>query len=98
MTLDLSRIEFENDVFTYETDAGTLMFYALDENPPLGGGEASYKRVVIALVDSEGAETILSSVIGLEWRGYTVRSEHVELEGGLLTLDNIALCTLETPE
>lgn len=98
MTLDLSRIEFSNEVFTYETDKGTLTFYALDENPPLTGVETSFKKIIISLTDLEENETLLSSVIGLQQGDYQLQTEYVELEGSVLTLDNIAKCTLEIAE
>ena len=97
MTLDLSRITFVNDVFSYDTEDGSLLFYALNEDLPRDSKHSPVQRVVIALIDLVGNETILSSIIGITLYGYTLLTEVKELEGEMLTLDNIALCSLETP-
>lgn len=96
MIFDLSKVEFANDVFKYEIESGTLIFYAVNESIKRGDLEVPIKRVVVAIEDLDENQTILSSIIGLEKDGYLVSSNDSTLEGKMLTTDNIASCTLET--
>lgn len=98
MTFDLSKVEFANDVFKYEIESGTLIFYAVNESIKRDDLEVPIKRVVVAVEDLDENQTILSSIIGFEKDGYLVSSDDSTLEGQMLTTDNIASCTLETPD
>lgn len=98
MLFDLSKVEFVNDVFKYEIESGTLIFYAVNESIKRDDLEIPIKRVVVAVEDLEENQTILSSIIGFEKDGYLVSSDNSTLEGQMLTTDNIASCTLEIPD
>lgn len=98
MLFDLSKVEFVNDVFKYEIESGTLIFYAVNESIKRDDLEVPIKRVVVAVEDLEENQTILSSIIGFEKDGYLVSSDKSTLEGQMLTTDNIASCTLEIPD
>lgn len=98
MIFDLSKVEFANDVFKYETESGTLIFYAVNESIKRDDLEVPIKRVVVAIEDLDENQTILSSIIGFEKDGYLVSSDDSTLEGQMLTTDNIASCTLEIPD
>lgn len=98
MTFDLSKAEFVNDVFKYEIESGTLIFYSVNESIKRNGLEVPIKRVVVAVEDLDENQTILSSIIGFEKDGYLVSSDDSALEGQMLTTDNIASCTLEIPD
>lgn len=98
MLFDLSKVEFVNDVFKYEIESGTLVFYAVNESIKRDDLEVPIKRVVVAVEDLEENQTILSSIIGFEKDGYLVSSDNSTLEGQMLTTDNIASCTLEIPD
>ena len=98
MVFDLSKVEFANDVFKYEIESGTLIFYAVNESIKRDDLEVPIKRVVVAIEDLDENQTILSSIIGLEKDGYLVSSNDSALEGKMLTTDNIASCTLEIPD
>ena len=98
MIFDLSKVEFVNDVFKYEMESGTLIFYAVNESIKRDDLEVPIKRVVVAIEDLSENQTILSSIIGLEKDGYLVSSNDSALEGKMLTTDNIASCTLEIPD
>ena len=98
MILDLSKAEFANDVFKYEIESGTLIFYSVNESIKRDGLEVPIKRVVVAVEDLDENQTILSSIIGFEKDGYLVSSDDSTLEGQMLTTDNIASCTLEIPD
>ena len=98
MIFDLSKVEFANDVFKYEIESGTLIFYSVNESIKRDGLEVPIKRVVVAVEDLDESQTILSSVIGFEKDGYLVSSDDSALEGQMLTTDNIASCTLEIPD
>lgn len=98
MLFDLSKVEFVNDVFKYEIESGTLIFYAVNESIKRDDLEVPIKRVVVAVEDLEENQTILSSIIGFEKDGYLVSSDNSALEGQMLTTDNIASCTLEIPD
>ena len=98
MLFDLSKVEFVNDVFKYEIESGTLIFYAVNESRKRDDLEVPIKRVVVAVEDLEENQTILSSIIGFEKDGYLVSSDNSTLEGQMLTTDNIASCTLEIPD
>lgn len=98
MIFDLSKVEFSNDVFKYEIESGTLIFYSVNESIKRDDLEVPIKRVVVAIEDLDENQTILSSIIGLENDGYLVSSDDSSLEGQMLTTDNIASCTLEIPD
>lgn len=98
MIFDLSKVEFANDVFKYEIESGTLIFYAVNESIKRDDLEVPIKRVVVAIEDLDENQTILSSIIGFEKDGYLVSSDDSNLEGQMLTTDNIASCTLEIPD
>ena len=98
MIFDLSKVEFANDVFKYEIESGTLIFYSVNESIKRDDLEVPIKRVVVAVEDLDENQTILSSIIGFEKDGYLVPSDDSTLEGQMLTTDNIASCTLEIPD
>lgn len=98
MIFDLSKVEFANDVFKYEVESGTLIFYSVNESIKRNDLEVPIKRVVVAIEDLDENQTILSSIIGFEKDGYLVSSVDSTLEGQMLTTDNIASCTLEIPD
>lgn len=98
MIFDLSKVEFANDVFKYEIEIGTLIFYSVNESIKRDDLEVPIKRVVVAVEDLNENQTILSSIIGFEKDGYLVSSDDSTLEGQMLTTDNIASCTLEIPD
>lgn len=95
MTYDLSKVVFQNNLFTYETEDETLLFYALDESIDYNGDATPIKEILIATVDEEGNQTLLSSVIGLTYNGFRLTSDNAELEGAKLSLDNMSQCKLE---
>ena len=98
MIFDLSKVEFANDVFKYEIESGTLIFYSVNESIKRDDLEVPIKRVVVAIEDLDENQMVLSSVIGFEKDGYLVSSSDSALEGQMLTIDNIASCTLEIPD
>lgn len=98
MIFDLSKVEFANDVFKYEIESGTLIFYSVNESIKRDDLEVPIKRVVVAVEDLDDSQTIFSSIIGFEKDGYLVSSDDSTLEGQMLTTDNIASCTLEIPD
>lgn len=98
MIFDLSKVEFANDVFKYEIESGTLIFYSVNESIKRDDLEVPIKRVVVAVEDLDENQTVLSSIIGFEKDGYLVSSDDSALEGQMLTTDNIASCTLEIPD
>ena len=98
MIFDLSKVEFANDVFTYDIESGTLIFYSVNESIKRDDLEVPIKRVVVSVEDLDENQTILSSIIGFEKDGYLVSSDDSALEGQMLTTDNIASCTLEIPD
>lgn len=98
MIFDLSKVEFVNDVFKYEIESGTLIFYSVNESIKRDDLEVPIKRVLVAIEDLDENQTILSSIIGFEKDGYLVFSDDSTLEGQMLTTDNIASCTLEIPD
>ena len=98
MIFDLSKAKFVNDVFKYEIESGKLIFYSVNESIKCDDLEVPIKRVIVAVEDLDENQTILSSIIGFEKDGYLVSSNDSALEGQMLTLDNIASCTLEIPD
>ena len=98
MIFDLSKAKFVNDVFKYEIESGALIFYSVNESIKRDDLEVPIKRVIVAVEDLDENQTILSSIIGFEKDSYLVSSNDSALEGQMLTLDNIASCTLEIPD
>ena len=98
MIFDLSKAKFVNDVFKYEIESGVLIFYSVNESIKRDDLEVPIKRVIVAVEDLDENQTILSSIIGFEKDVYLVSSNDSALEGQMLTLDNIASCTLEIPD
>ena len=72
MIFDLSKVEFANDVFKYEIESGTLIFYSVNESIKRDDLEVPIKRVVVVVEDLDENQTILSSIIGFEKDGYLV--------------------------
>lgn len=98
MIFDLSKVKFENDVFKYEIESGTLIFYSVNESIKNNDLEVPIKRVVVSIEDFDDNQTIISSIIGFKKDGYLIASDDSTLEGQMLTTDNIASCTLEIPD
>ena len=98
MELDLSKVTFSNGIFNFELIDYTLIMYNVNESMTFGSAEVPVKRIVLMLEDADGNQTQLSSVIGFSFKGYKLTTGTKELEGQLLTEDNISYCKLEIPE
>lgn len=96
MVVDINEITFEND-FAYINCANgsVLVLNKLDEDIVEGQGEAVIKNINIALVDIDDNYIRCNLAIGMENEYIKLYSEYKELEGKVLTVDNMSLCKIE---
>ena len=96
MLVELSKVTFTND-FAYIDcpDGSTLILNKLDEAIFDGEKESIIKNINIALVDIDENYYNCNMAVGLSNDFIHLYSEHKEIEGQVLTLDNINLCFIE---
>lgn len=99
MTIDLSLIEFDNDLFETDLpDGSVLTLYKLDEAIATDNGEVVINNILLQQTDMEGNIITIPSVIGMGEGNISLLSDYDELSGQVLTSDNMAKCTIEVSE
>ena len=97
MEIYLKDVIFENDFFTIGTpDGGTLRLNKIDEklNVSVLLKDVEINRINIEYESSEGIVTLCSSVIGLSNNLMEIQTNNRELEGEVLTAENMQYCTI----
>ena len=97
MEIYLKDVIFENDFFTIGTpDGGTLRLNKIDEklNVSVLLKDVEINRINIEYESSEGIVTLCSSVIGLSNNLMEIQTNIRELEGEVLTAENMQYCTI----
>lgn len=99
MTIDLSLIEFDNDLFETDLpDGSVLTLYKLDEAIATDNGEVVINNILLQQTDTEGSIHVVPSIIGMGEGNISLLSDYEELLGQVLTGDNMAKCTIEVSE
>lgn len=100
MVIDLSNIEFENDLFIIPLgDGGFLTLNVIDESIKLDNySDTEIKRVNLELTTLDSVVYQLSSVIGIKGEKASVFTDYIEYEGAVLTPDNLHFCRIEIYE
>lgn len=97
MEIYLKDVIFENDFFTIGTpDGGILRLNKIDEklNVSVLLKDVEINRINIEYESSEGIVTLCSSVIGLSNNLMEIQTNIRELEGEVLTAENMQYCTI----
>ena len=97
MEIYLKDVILENDFFTIGTpDGGTLRLNKIDEklNVSVLLKDVEINRINIEYESSEGIVTLCSSVIGLSNNLMEIQTHNIELEGEVLTAENMQYCTI----
>ena len=97
MEIYLKDVILENDFFTIGTpDGGTLRLNKIDEklNVSVLLKDVEINRINIEYESSEGIVTLCSSVIGLSNNLMEIQTNIKELEGEVLTAENMQYCTI----
>ena len=97
MEIYLKDVTLENDFFTISTpDGGTLRLNKIDEklNVSVLLKDVEINRINIEYESSEGIVTLCSSVIGLSNNLMEIQTNNRELEGEVLTAENMQYCTI----
>lgn len=99
MTIDLSLVTFENNLFKTDLpDGSVLSLYSINEALETDEEDVIIDDILIQKTDIEDNVTFISSVIGITTQDITVASAYPELLGQSLTLSNLAKCTIEVSE
>ena len=97
MEIYLKDVTLENDFFTIGTpDGGTLRLNKIDEklNVSVLLKDVEINRINIEYESSEGIVTLCSSIIGLSNNLMEIQTNIRELEGEVLTAENMQYCTI----
>ena len=97
MEIYLKDVILENDFFTIGTpDGGTLRLNKIDEklNVSVLLEDVEINRINIEYESSEGTVTLCSSIIGLSNNLMEIQTNIRELEGEVLTAENMQYCTI----
>ena len=97
MEIYLKDVIFENDFFTIGTpDGGTLRLNKIDEklNVSVLLKDVEINKINIEFESYDGTVTLCSSVIGLSNNLMEIQTNTKELEGEVLTTENMQYCTI----
>ena len=100
MVIKLSGVTFTNDMFYLAVRRNsTLLLNRVDEWLKSGEEETKVHRINIEIIDNTYNEkTRCPSIIGLSNKLMALHTEYSELEGQVLTEENMEKCTLEVYE
>lgn len=100
MTIDLSKITFDNDFYSVMlTDGSLLKINRIDEDFMYAGHEIDVSALNIEITVPDETESIVCpSVIGLANDYFVIRTDYEEYLGHRLTEDNMRYCIIETVE
>ena len=97
MEIYLKDVTLENDFFTIGTpDGGTLHLNKIDEklNVSVLLKDVEINRINIEFESYDGTVTLCSSIIGLSNNLMEIQTNIRELEGEVLTAENMQYCTI----
>lgn len=98
MIFDLSKIEFVNDMFSTDLPNGDLLVLnKLDEAFAVAGftKEVKFNRINIEVVKADGSSVPCISVVGMSDDYISITTKYSELEGSILSMDNLDKCFIE---
>ena len=97
MEIYLKNVIFENNFFTVGTpDGGTLRLNKIDEklNVSVLLKDVEINRINLEFESYDGTVTLCSSIIGLSNNLMEIQTNIIELEGEVLTAENMQYCTI----
>ena len=100
MTVNLSEVEFTSDLLEIETENGnTLILNKVNEEFTMQIDDVNYdtkvNRINIAVLpEGEEQQIVCGGIIGIKDKYVTVISDYPELQGKLLTEDNMEYCSI----
>jgi hypothetical protein len=98
-TITLTPDVFENDVFIYTVGTDKyLRFYILNEDYNTSSGSVGVHRVLCELIEQTDDGFVgyaLPNIVGMSNKVFGISSESLELQGAVLTSENMAFCTME---
>lgn len=100
MTVNLSEVEFTSDLWEIETENGnTLILNKINEEFTMQIDDVNYdtkvNRINIAVLpEGEEQQIVCEGIIGIKDKYVTVISDYPELQGKLLTEDNMEYCSI----
>lgn len=99
MTIDLSLVTFDNDLFQTDLPDGSILsLYALNEAIESEGRDVIIDDILLQVTDIDGRTHGISSIIGMSTGSITIASKYSEVLGDSLTRGNMAKCTIEVAE
>ena len=101
MVIDLSKVEFVNDMFSAMLpDGGYIVLNKIDESLLEENSiePCEIKAINIELLDYDQNVIACPRVIGLGNDKMSIKTDYTEYEGEVLTPDNMAYCTIEIYE
>ena len=99
MTIDLSKVVFDNDFFTTKIPDGSLLVLnKVEEDFISEEKECVVKAINIQIQIDEDNVVVCPSIIGLGNDLMQITTNYKEHEGEVLTPENMAYCTLEIYE
>lgn len=101
MTIELSKITFDNDFFSVVLpDGNELVLNKVDEDfvDSTTGEHCVVRNINVAIVDEDGNFVDCPCTIGLSDDIMEIQTNHKQYEGEVLTPDNMEYCTIEVYE
>ena len=96
MTIELSKVTFVNDFVYINCDNGAiLVLNKLEESIAEDSRSLDIRNINIAYLDIDNNYTDCNMAIGLSNAFMRLYSDYKELEGKVLTVDNMSLCKIE---
>ena len=96
MIIDLDGVTFNNDIAYISCENGsTLILNKLEEAIEFEGVTSNVRNINVAVLDINDVYHSCDLAIGLSNDLIRIFSEHSELEGDVLTVDNLSLCKIE---
>lgn len=101
MTIELSKVVFDNDFFSVVLpDGNELVLNKVDEKftSPATNTDCVVRSINVAMVDEEGNFIDCPCTIGMSNDIMEIKTDYTQYEGEVLTPDNLMYCTIEVYE
>lgn len=100
MTISLADIEFVNDFYSFSLPSGaTLNLNNIQEDFIADGDECIVNTINIYVNPEDSEEQVkCPSVIGMENDYFKLSSDYTELQGKILTAENMVYCYIEVAD
>lgn len=96
MTIDLSEVNFSNDIAYVSCENGSiLVLNKMEEAIAYENSVSEVRNINVAILDLSDVYHDCNMAIGLSNSFMRLYSEYAELDGDILTVDNISKCKIE---